>query len=360
MKDDEKLLREYVRGLLKENGDMYGYEFASKGEMYSGFIQPFVDVFKTAIGKSKEVTRKARTLLTVGLQAVLTTVVPFIGADYSDLFKKEKEDIDKIRDQYKDVYERTDKALRSNDAALLAFMAFPAAFLGFKAASMAPGALKSLLSAATGGASDELFAKVKQKAEKAEQWSLGKDEEAEVSKRKPKKRKEEKPEEPPDREEAVEESQINEDENLDVQQFKLTPKKVLTNKGFLAKSLASPRAKEMQSAATEIYRRSLDDAYKQILAFFKGTKTVEDLEKVMRGKLKGDVKSKIDEIKKLPPEEKTKAEEILLKGIRDAAKEMYVKNLTERVEGVLRAGIPEDSQFVKDHRAVIQKISNLS
>ena len=140
----------------------------------------------------------------------------------------------------------------------------------------------------------------------------------------------------------------------------ITPEKILRSKKFIKKALDTPKTKEMQQKATEIYRKTLSGVYSQAETLFKKTKTVEDIEKALKGKLKGDMQKKIDEVKKLPPDEKAKAEEMLVKGVKKAMKEFYIKNLTDHVEGVVKAGIPEEAQFVKDYRAVIQKIKALS
>ena len=200
---DERLLREYVQSILLEdeaggNTALFGgagagfnaydasfshgvgggagaWSGGSAQDLHDTFIGPFVDVFKTAVGKTKEITRKTRTLLWVGLQTVLTTLIPIYGYNYAEVFDKEKEDIEKIRGEYKDVYDRTEAALSGPDATLLAFMASPALTLGAFAAKATPEATKGLFSAVSGGLSDEIYDGTKSKLEAAGRWLLGDD-----------------------------------------------------------------------------------------------------------------------------------------------------------------------------------------
>lgn len=383
----EKLLREYVKKVLLEyeaaesygydGGGAYGMSFGSGEDLYNTFIGPFVDVFKTAAGKSKELGVKVRTAATVALQSTLTTLIPGYGYNYAEVFDKEKERLDKIKSEYSEVYEKTDKALASSDAGMLALMASPGLVLSKMAATTAaekgPEAIKGTLSALTGGISDEVYEDIKQKAIDAGRWSLG-EEEKTKEKRKKKSRKSDDDEDDDglyaalskyaskkksdgkDPKDFFGENQINEDDSEDSVKKKadITPEKILKSKVFLKKAMESPRLKELQKVATETYRESLKQIYKQAEDILKKAKTVEDLQKMSKKPIKD-----IDKIKALQGEEKAKAEKVLLQNVRKAMKEFYVKNLNSQVESALRAGIPKEAQYIKDFKAVIQKIEAL-
>lgn len=372
---DEILLREYVRNsLLTEDeaggnvalftpgGGYNAYDMqhsmggggigdVSAGGLYDAFIGPFVDVFKTAVGKTKEITRKGRTLLNVALQTVLTTLIPIYGYNYADVFDKEKEDIEKIRGEYRDVYDRTEAALKGPDAVLLAFMASPALTLGAFAAKAAPEATKELFSAASGGISDDLYDGLKDKLERLGRWSLGDDGSSRSSKRSAKSKRGPR--------NFFGESFLVEEDGEKKKGKVYSPKDLLKSKKMLKAVADSPKAKQMADDATKVYRKSLADVLKQAEDVLRKAKTVEDLEKIAGGKAKGDFKTKVAEIKKLPPQEKAKAEKLLIDGSRKASKDFYVKSLTSQVDAVLKAGIPEEAQYVKDYRDTIAKIKAL-
>lgn len=385
-KYETQLLREYVRIALNEDydggggGSPYGMAYGSPDEMMSTFITPFTDVFKTAVGKTKEVTRKTKTLLSVSFQALITTFFPFVGADYKSIFEEEKADIEKIRSEYKDVYDRTDKALASNDAAMLAFMANPGIAMSAWAVKQTPKVIKGTFSALTGGVSDDVYNGAVNAAKKADNWAMTDDSGGGGSSRKSRHRREEDEDESDDlrkkmlRGEDPSKSQpkvspkdvamslggmgegrlFEKKGNDEGGKKKITPKTILTNKKFIKKVLSSPQTLKMQKSATDTYRKTLKSVYDHAENIMKKVKTVEDLEKIAKKKV-----SEAEQIKKLPPEEKVKAEKMLIDGIRKSTKDFYIKNLKDHVESVVKAGIPEESQYVKDYKAVIQKIQSL-
>lgn len=356
------LLREYVQSVLVEDsmgastladagisaGDIsaaagpYGMAFGSGQDLKNTFITPFTDVFKTAVGKSKEITRKARTLLTVSFGVILTTLIPGLGVKYSKIFEKEKSDIQKIRNQYKDVYERTNKALSSTDAAFVAFMTAPDLTLSALALNKSPEVIKDTLSVLTGGFSDSLFDKVMNK--NFEDLLDGEDA-SEKSRRKKRKI---------DNKKKQSSDLFGESLLKEISEEEAT-KKILSNKKFLSKSLAgSDSLREIQKIANETYKRSLSEIYEQAVAVLKEAKTVEDLEKITGKKI-----PEAEELKKLPPQEKEKAEKMLIEAARKTMKQFYIKNLQSQIDVVTKAGIPEETPYVQDYKATIQKIKSL-
>lgn len=353
---NESLLREYVRGILTE--DEYGMgafdytdpgpyvsRFGTSQDLYDAFVTPFVDVFKTAVGKTKEVAQATKTLLTVALQTVLTTLIPIYGYNYSSLFDEQEEKIEKIRNEYKDVYDRTESALENSDAGMLAFMASPILTSTYWVGKKSPEVIKGALSAATGGESDELFDAIKEKAIAAERWALGDDGEFRSSSSSSKKKS------PKD---FYGESRIVEVEASSQGKSKITPEKILKSNVFTSRVAESPRLKEMQRVAIATYRETLTKIYSQAEELLKKAKTVEDLEKLAKKPIKD-----IEKVKALKGEERAKAEKMLIDSVRKSMKEFYVKSLSEQVNSVIRAGIPEESQYVLDFKAMIKKIQAL-
>jgi hypothetical protein len=349
-----RLLKEYVKEVLTEDsfgastlsdagitaGDIsaaagpYGMAFGSSEDLKNTFITPFTDVFKTAVGKTKEITRKTRTLLTVSFGVILTTLIPGLGAKYSEVFEKEKKDIQKIRNEYKDVYERTNKALASTDAAFIAFMTAPELTISALALSKSPEVIKGTLSVLTGGFSDTLFKKV-----------MDANFEEFVDKKFSEKNKK--------KNESVAHSPVK--QLLKEVSEEEASRKILSNKKFLKKSLAgASNLREIQKIATETYRRSLSEVYKQAVSVLREAKTIEDLEKLTGKKI-----PEAEELKQLPQQEREPAEKMLIDATRKTMKEFYVKNLQSQIDTVVKAGVPEESPYVQDFMNAIQKIRSL-
>lgn len=169
--NESALLRKYIREslLLTEDefsgvdasgfssigiGMGYGPMYADPGPLVKTFIEPFTDVFKTVVATAKEISVDAKVLLQVAFKVAISTIIPIVGQRYDKIFDDRDKKISQIRDQYRDVFERTEQALGGGDAKLIMFMANPAAFLAGAAALKAPAATKGLLSIATGGISD--------------------------------------------------------------------------------------------------------------------------------------------------------------------------------------------------------------
>ena len=328
---EEALLREYIRNSLVVESS----EGVTGSGLYKAFIQPFTDVLKTAVGKTKEITRSAATLLNVSFRTIATTLIPGLRSRYSKIFEKEKQDIEAIRSKYKDVYDRTDNAFGS-DTKLLAFMASPAVTMGVFAAKAAPGATKELLSAITGGYSDKLLGSAGKAVSKAAKKTLDPEKETKGGRQENRHRRL---------------PALHEDKQSDLESR-------LKDPDFLAKALSSPAAQEMQRDATEVYRNTLKSVYAQVDAALKKADSLDGLEKML-GESSPELKGKFAELKRLPAEEKKKSADVLLKETRDSIKKLYVEQLKKKIEEVKAAGIPEEAQFVKDYARTIQKIEEL-
>lgn len=349
-KTELQLLKEYVRVALREDeyGDIAaGFDSSAynSGSVHGGemdalldaFVKPSLDALKTAVGKTKEITRRGRTVISTSFITIATTLIPGLKYSYKELFEEEEADIQKIKSEYQDVYQRTDSALAANgfDTAVLAFMAAPGAAIAAVAAKKTPGAAKEILSTMTGGTSDKLFDKVKginfeKKGDETFQ---------------------------PDKNNNVEEYQIVEDDE-EPQKKKEDAgidKKILTNKKFIAKALDNPRAKSISAEATKIYRGTLNDIFKHVQSVMKDTKSIGDLQKLSKKPIEG-----IEKLKDLQGNEKKKAEEAIFKTVRKTMKDFYIKELTDHYKSVIKAGIPEDSQYIKDYKSTIEKIKALN
>lgn len=162
-RNNDRLLREYLKNTLMEFYGDGSFAVDTGGQMQWGvsgsdlakaFIQPFTDVVSTAVGKSKELLARGGTLFKVTFEAVVSMLIPFVQGDYDKIFANEKKKIQNIRSQYKDVYARTDAALASGDASVLAFLASPGAVIVSSISKMAPEKAAALLSVVTAGAVD--------------------------------------------------------------------------------------------------------------------------------------------------------------------------------------------------------------
>lgn len=368
MKTKKLVLKEYIAAVIKEDqggggGDVGGplggvmpdYSMwgptggvhGSSQDLFNIFVKPLLNPFETAVGQAKEITRKARTLLTVAFETVMTTLIPTLGDSYQEIFEKEKSDIESIRSKYTDVYKETESILGSADAKILAFLVSPAGVLAGKVASDGPGAVKNTLDIVTGGVSDNLL-------KKWEKFSSMNDRDTSYRSRR---------EKPSDIfgesyvkifYDLLKEEKKSSGKNKKKDSKTMTLADALGSKKFINSVLKkSPKFSEISKEATNTYKSTLKDAYEQASSVMK-SKTIEDIEKIIGKKIKGS-----EELKKLSGEEKKASDEMLIKAVKASSKKLYTAPLKARVKEVIDAGIPEDNPFVVDHQEIIKKIEEL-
>lgn len=330
------LVRKYVKELLREDGSGeglftgefggYGYgTWGSPKDLYTTFVKPFTDVFQTAVGGAKEVTRRARTILSVAFEGIVTSIVPFLSDSYDEIFQKEAADIAQIRSEYQQYWDATTEAL-GGDALALAFIAFPGVALTGQFAKTAPKAAANILSIATGGLSDKYLGRAGGKGKKG----------------------------PSDIFDSYARSYyklIIEDKEEKSEESTLADK--LGGKKFVNALLN--RSIDTQLAAKEaqrVYKKTLDEAYAQAVEVLRA-RDIATLEKI--------TKQKFDEAKQLDqlsPEEKQKATQMLLDTIKKSIKKVYTERLKFQVAPLVEA-FGDDHPVVIDYYRTINKIEAL-
>jgi hypothetical protein len=126
----------------------------SSSDLKRAFFDPFADVVKTAFGKSRELLVKTKSLFKIVFNVLVSTLVPGLEGSYDEIAKQEAESIQRIRSQYKDVYDRTDAALSSGDATIMGLLYAPGAVFGSVLAKKGFEVASDLLGSVSGGASD--------------------------------------------------------------------------------------------------------------------------------------------------------------------------------------------------------------
>ena len=332
---ETKILREYVRNILVESdgGMMYGDPDA----LAAIFITPFTDVFKTAAGEVKKVAVKTRTLATIAFKTIMTTILPFYSYDYDELFKKDKEDIKRINEEYKDVHDRTWAALKSSDALMLAFMASPTIFLAGAAALATPSIVKGTVSVLSGGAFDSKESK-SEKGKKKEKHSSDEEDE-------------------------------DKDEKSGIGGALFGGAAGAAAGSALQKHFKEDpkRASAMQSSARDMLSKALSAKIAHVKKLTQNISSLDDLQKeVKKSKMPGSEKfdAEIKKINELKGGEKEKAEQILLVSVREAAKKFYVEKLESELKEVtdsLKSSSvdAEKLEFVKQYKSAIQTIKSI-
>ena len=349
----EQLLREYVLRVLLEDdggfgGDVYGdlasfdagmnpwgMNLGSGEDMYNVFVKPFVDVVDTAMGKGKELSQHAQTVIKVAFEAVATSIIPILSDSYTEIFSKEKERIDKIREEYKEVYQSNWDAFKDDDVMCTAFCYAPAAVLTARLAKKSPKVAIAMISALSGGTLDPWLEKVKHA------FGISDDEE------------------PPKTGLNFTdvgpgmgpiESVMRED---DGEKAKPDISELLSSDKLHAKLQASPIVQKMEQEGKALVRGTLQQVFKQAQGVMKAT-SLQDLQNKTGTHLKG-----MDKLNQVPQQERQAAEQAILNSTKKAMKKFYEANLGAQVKQALKSGVPQDSPYITDIQSVINKIKGL-
>lgn len=362
----ERLLREYIRALLKEESDHagytthdivmsaggmspYGMHYGSASDMYNTFIKPFVDIAQTTAGATKEISQRTQTLARVAFEAIATAVIPILTDDYKEIFAKERRAIQKIRQQYGEVYQSNWDAILNDDLMVAAFFYNPSAFFTVKFAQHAPKILLNMVSVLTGGELDDWVERVKSRVGN----KPVKDRHADVVNPFGKYKKGDKTHLPtggPGYGMEYYEHLVREDKQADPAS---DVARLLSSKKLRDRLDKSPVVQKMEAAAKAVVRGTLEQVYTKAQGVM-SARSLQDLESKTGTKLKG-----LEKLQQVPQQERQKVEQQILETTKKSMKEFYIKNLEGQIKKAVELGVPEDSLYVQDYVRVISKIKAL-
>lgn len=360
----ERLLREYVRALLNEEGDggggdytaggimaagatmnPYGVYYGSSEDLYKIFIKPFTDVIQTTVGKTKEMSVKTQTLLKVAFETVATTLIPVLRDDYADIFAKEKKQLEQIRSQYGEVYKSNWDAFLDDDVLVAAFFYAPAAFLTAAFVKKSPRTAAQLISVLSGGSLDGYVRRSGKRLGWDDRVVTGLGDSGRSN-------KDRAPATSGGGDMTIMDGVMHEDAE-DADDQKPNAVKLFANDKLKSRLEKSNVVQKMEKAGKAVVRSTLGQVFKQAQGVM-SAKSLQDLQNKTGSKLKG-----MEKLAQVPQQEREKAEQEILVGTKRSMREFYVKNLEAQVKKAVKAGVPENSPYVQDYMQIINKIKAL-
>lgn len=328
-------------GLDPMQGNPFGVHWASQEDLYKIFIKPFTDVVGVAAGKTKELSVKAQTLLKVVFENVMTSLIPLLSSNYSDIFREEKKRLDKIKSEYANVYNATWEAFNEADVMIAAFMYRPDLFLTAKLAQGAPELAKHLLSVLSGGAMDDFLSHLSTPSMKSHGGSHsrahGRSQRPHLSRAEYERR-------------LSNEAVIRED---DSEQEESGLVKALKNKELRQKIAENPKVKELGQIGQQITNDTLNKVIHEAQTVL-GSKSLEDLTHKLGKQIKG-----MEKLAQLPEQERAQASQNILATAKKSMKEFYTKQLQAHVKSAVDSGLSSDHPFVQAYASAISKIKGM-
>ncbi len=135
---NNKLLENYIENIVKES-------------LKAAFVDPFLDIAKTAAYGIEDMSARTKSLLGTVFKGLPTLFIPFLEADYESINKQEAEDLKRIKEKYSDVLERNDEAFYGTDLMPMAFLLDPQLTLGARFAAKVPERVLRVIEILTGG-----------------------------------------------------------------------------------------------------------------------------------------------------------------------------------------------------------------
>ncbi len=381
MEKTKKLLREFVKEVLKEDdtggtgygggggdssGQMggWGYGMMNYGpSIRSWAIDPFLDLGKIFKASAMKIGTRVKTLGKIIVETVLTTVVPVLETNYKLIFEHEKNDLNKIRDKYRDAFSRVDGAF-TEDVMMLSFMLNPSSFVVGKVAANSPKQILSALEIFSHG-NDNIKQYLDNVSKRLEQIHNDLTQDIDQYKIDQKGKFVPKGQRGPyltqkkrDQfqkagimdsvnysDHAIFESQKQETETSYIQ-------KVLEDPNLKKLIESSPLAQQMQKDARNVANDLGNKILQEVRRVF-AAKTIEDLQQIVKKPLGSE------KLNTLSPQEKQQAEQILITQVKSAMKQFYIKSLEGEINNSLQRGISPNNLYIATLKNMINKIDQL-
>lgn len=341
MTDERRILKEYVKSVLLEDDGGYGMTAADISDsspygismggpsLYKIFVEPFVDVFKTGKAAAEDMSTRSRAAAKVAFEAIASSLIPIYSTDYQKIFEKEHQQLAKIKEKYRDVFERTDKALfnEGNDFVVMAFLMDPARYITFTALKSAPQAVLGVLEVLAGENAKlrRFFDKLKLNSHNSSPARGSSNHMGGQG--------------------YLESKLYEEGEPPDPLATKLNNPKVM------AALSASPKVQAMKRDAQVLANASVSELLEKVKAL-NSARTIEDLAR----SAPGFDRSKLAAIQKLPPNEKQAVESAIVNQVKKAAQQFYLKTMQSQIDSAMKAGVPSDNRLLQGYKKVMGMI----
>ena len=367
-RNEHLLLRRYIRDILKEETG-YGMSdsfaggvggTASHGAMYTAFIKPFVDVIHTAKGKLKELGTHVVAGVKVAFTAAATTFLPFLASDYNSIFKHQQAQINKVKSEYAAVYKSTWDAFKSADIAITGFFCYPGYVLSGLLAKKSPEIALGVANTLTGGELDGVLDRMAGKLDKkfdsvinqAKSITNGKGSHGFFESRLYEKKHKHK---------IRIKDKHGEKDKREKDSYDLSD--LVTHPEFVKEVISSQTAQELQKKSLKIHM----DTMNSILNRAKEVASIRDVASLRRTleSLKKDVKESagedpikaLQQLEKMPAEERRPAEQQLIQSFKASSKKMTIDKLEKKIAEAKGAGY--EGKLISDYEQLIGKIKAL-
>jgi hypothetical protein len=364
-----KLLKEYITLLVEEDGGgdggYGGYgDYGGLGGIpnnawgfmdYGGplsdiFIKPFTNIFNIAKAGVKEIGIRLKTALKVVLEVALTTIIPWMETDFRKIFDTQRQELRKFKQEHAELFKQNMLGF-SNDAKLLAFMASPNLYITAGLIRKSPETVVRMVDSIRDSHASwiEEWEVIKHRvmlpfdpyAQKTSKSIAGRRHYSMVRKHYAHGYR---PEDVPQVEEA-----------LNPQQRKLTPQEEMANflkRPDVVQDLNSSQTSQQLKKEGEAVLKSINISLLKSITKVLNIKSVQDIEHLTGKRIS-------DKFVNLTPQERQKAEQIVVQQVHSAVKSFYIKNITAQIENIKRDGVDPNNIYIQTLNNILNKIKSM-
>lgn len=139
---DLNSLKLIVRDVICEE-DEFGYSYGNPNSLFDIFVKPVADVGKIAGAEAKKTYVRGKHVVRTTLEAIISTLVPILDADYAQINEKMQSKLSEIKASAPDAYQEVYRALHGKDALMTAFLYSPVTMINYAAGSKIAKKIKS-------------------------------------------------------------------------------------------------------------------------------------------------------------------------------------------------------------------------
>lgn len=137
-----KTIETVIKNTISESEDEFGYVFGHPGSLYDIFVKPVTDAGRVAGAEAKKTLARGKHLARTAVEALVSTLVPILDADYDKIDDEAKRKIEQAESQAGDAYDEIKRALGGSDAIMFSLLYAPVAMITLAASSKITDKLK--------------------------------------------------------------------------------------------------------------------------------------------------------------------------------------------------------------------------
>ena len=137
-----KIINSFIKQVILESEDEFGYVFGNSSSLYDIFVKPVTDVGKVAGAEAKKTIARGKHLVHTAGEAIISTLLPILDADYDKIDDTAKRKIEQAEAQAGDAYDEIKSALGGSDAIMFSLLYAPAAMITLAAGNKITDKLK--------------------------------------------------------------------------------------------------------------------------------------------------------------------------------------------------------------------------